>query len=47
MNRTIRIVILMLGLVGTFVAASVPQVAAEDGGPILTCPNCKPPAQLR
>jgi hypothetical protein len=47
MNRAIRIAILMLGLVGTFVAATVPQVAAEDGGPILTCPGCKPPAQVK
>ncbi|MGD0569909.1 MAG: hypothetical protein ABSA78_16030 [Candidatus Sulfotelmatobacter sp.] len=47
MNRAIRIVILMLGLLGTFVAATVPQVAAEDGGPIFTCPSCKPPAQVK
>jgi hypothetical protein len=44
MKRAIRISILMVGLVGTFVAAAVQQVPAEDGGPILVCPpgakNC-------
>jgi len=38
MKQAIRISILMLGLVGTYVAAAVPQVPAPDGGPILTCP---------
>ena len=32
MKRTIRIAVLMLGLVGAFVAIAVPQVAALDGG---------------
>ena len=32
MKRAFRIAILMLGLVGTFVAVTVPQVAALDGG---------------
>jgi hypothetical protein len=44
MKRTIRISILMLGLVGTFIAAAVQQVPAQDGGPLLLCnpgrPNC-------
>lgn len=39
MKRTIRIAILMLGLVGAFVAISVPQVAALDGGIIATHPG--------
>ena len=38
MKRTLRISILMLGLVGTYVAAAVPQVPALDGGPIPLCP---------
>ena len=38
MKHAIRISILMLGLMGTYVAAAVPQVPAPDGGPILTCP---------
>ena len=38
MKQVIRISILMMGLVGTYVAAAVPQVPAPDGGPILTCP---------
>lgn len=45
MKHAIRISILMVGLVGTFIAATVQQVPAADGGPILTCPpggkNCK------
>jgi hypothetical protein len=32
MKQAFRIAILMLGLVGTFVAVAVPQVAALDGG---------------
>lgn len=38
MKRTIRISILMVGLVGTYVAAAVPQGPALDGGPIPLCP---------
>ncbi len=38
MKHAIRTTILMLGLVGTYVMAAVPQVPAPDGGPILTCP---------
>ncbi len=38
MKRAIRIFILTVGLVGTFVAASVQQVPAQDGGPIPLCP---------
>ena len=30
--------ILTVGLVGTFLVATVPQVPAADGGPILVCP---------
>ena len=32
MKRVVRMVILMLGLVGTYAAAAVPQVPAPDGG---------------
>lgn len=44
MKRAIRATVLIVGIVGTFVAAAVPQVPAPDGGPILTCPeaHCKP-----
>jgi hypothetical protein len=38
MKQAIRIAILMLGLVGTYVAAAVPQVPTPDGGPIFLCP---------
>ena len=38
MKRAIRVLILMVGLVGTYLVATVPQVPAADGGPILVCP---------
>jgi hypothetical protein len=38
MKHAVRISVLMFGLVGTYLAAAVPQVPAPDGGPILTCP---------
>jgi hypothetical protein len=38
MKRMIRISVLMCGLVGTYVAAAVPQGPALDGGPIPLCP---------
>jgi hypothetical protein len=37
-KRAIRILILTAGLVGTFIAASVPPVPLADGGPIFVCP---------
>ncbi len=45
MKRALRITILMLGLVGTFIAAAVQQVPAQDGGPLFLCPprsSCQP-----
>ncbi len=39
MKRAFRIAILMIGLVGTFVAAAVQQVPAQDGGPLILCPK--------
>jgi hypothetical protein len=42
MKRAIRITILMVGLVGTFIAAAVQQVPALDGGPLLLCPPRQP-----
>ncbi len=45
MKRAIRISILMLGLVGTFLAAAAQQVPTKDGGPLLLCPpktQCQP-----
>jgi hypothetical protein len=38
MKHAVRISVLLFGLVGTYVAAAVPQVPAPDGGPILLCP---------
>ncbi len=46
MKRTIRILILMVGLVGTYVVAAVQQVAAPDGGPIFVCPPKQPNCTL-
>jgi hypothetical protein len=43
MKQAFRMSVLMFGLVGTYVVAAVPQVAAPDGGPILVCP----PQQLQ
>lgn len=40
MKRTIRITILIVGIVGTFLVAAVkPVPAVADGGPIITCPQ--------
>lgn len=42
MKLALRAAVLVLGLVGTYVAAAVPQVPTpNDGGPILTCPPSK------
>jgi hypothetical protein len=45
MKRAIRTLLLMVGLVGTFIAATVQQVPATDGGPLILCPpkstNCQ------
>lgn len=38
MKKTIRIAILMFGLAGLFLSATVPQVAALDGGVIIKKP---------
>jgi hypothetical protein len=38
MKRAIRIAVLIVGLVGTFIVAAVPTVPAADGGPIFVCP---------
>jgi hypothetical protein len=37
MKRAVRMVILMVGLVCTYVAVATPMFAAPDGGPILSC----------
>ena len=43
MKRIIRISILMLGLVGTYASAAVPQVPAPDGGIPIASGSQKPP----
>jgi len=43
MKTAIRIAILMVGTVGTFIAAAVqPVPAVDDGGPIILCPGVPP-----
>lgn len=42
MKRALRIAILMVGIVGTFVVAAVPKVPAADGGPLILCPPKTP-----
>jgi hypothetical protein len=41
-NLAIRIAILTVGMVGTFVAAGVQQVPVADGGPLILCPPKTP-----
>jgi hypothetical protein len=43
MKHVIRISILMLGLVGTYASAAVPQVPAPDGGIPIASGSQKPP----
>jgi hypothetical protein len=38
----IRIAILTVAMVGTFIAASFQPVSAADGGPLLLCPPRQP-----
>jgi len=38
----IRIAILTVGMVGTFMAASVQPVPVADGGPLILCPPKTP-----
>ena len=37
MQRAIRMLILMVGLAGAYVAVAAPMLPAPDGGPIPTC----------
>jgi hypothetical protein len=38
MKRAVRIAVLIVGLVDTFLTATAPLVPAADGGPLLLCP---------
>jgi len=38
MKRALRILILVVGIVGTIIAAAVPKVPTADGGPLPLCP---------
>lgn len=38
MKQTLRISVLMFGMLGTLFSVAVPQVPAPDGGPIIVCP---------
>ena len=39
MKRAIRIAVLIVGVVGTFMAAAAPLVPAADGGPLHSVPT--------
>ena len=41
----IRIAILAVGMVGTFIGASVQPISAADGGPLILCPPRQPNCQ--
>ena len=43
MKRAARMLILLLGLVGTYVAVAAPRIPAQDGGPIPVCPPKRGP----
>ena len=50
MNRLIRMVILIVGLLGAFTAMAAPVLPAPDGGPLPLCDphrNCAPSTQVR
>lgn len=42
MKRAVRILLLMVGMVCTYVSVAAPVVPAPDGGPIPLCPPRKP-----
>ena len=42
MKRAIRIAVLIIVLVGTFLTATAPLVPAADGGPLPLCPPKSP-----
>ena len=42
MKRAVRMLVLMLGLVGTYMVAAVPRVPVLEGGPIPMCPPKRP-----
>jgi hypothetical protein len=39
MKNFLRMLILVLGLVGTYIAAASPMTPLQDGGPINSCPH--------
>jgi len=41
MKRAVRMLILMVGLVCTYMAAAAPMLPAPDGGPIPVCIHCR------
>lgn len=45
MKRAIRIAVLIVGVVGTFMVAAAPLVPAADGGPLILCPPRAPHCQ--
>jgi hypothetical protein len=45
MKRAIRILFLMVGLTGTYIAIATPLLHAEGGGPIPLCPPGRRPCR--
>ena len=41
MKRAVRMLILMVGLVCTYVAVAAPVLPVPDGGPIPVCIHCR------
>jgi len=43
MKRAARMLILLLGIVGTYQAVAAPRIPTQDGGPIPVCPPKRGP----
>jgi hypothetical protein len=46
MKRAVRMLVLMLGLVSTYMVAAVPRIPVLDSGPIPKCPPRHPNCSL-
>ncbi len=42
MKRSLRALLLLVGLVGTFAYAAIPKAPPQDGGPMPLCPPKQP-----
>jgi len=46
MKRSLRALLLLVGLLGTFAYAAIPQAPVREGGPMPMCPPKKPACDL-